>query len=115
MGMGAGGGGVIGAHIRRGDACAASVGYRTPCQPLEAYLVEIEKMAARYGATQVPAPPHKGRCGCTRLRGRSNAHRQHVSRFRVALVLGGGINAIFDVVFEGGCVSWCGRIRRSRI
>jgi hypothetical protein len=32
---GRGGGGVVGVHIRRGDACAASVGYRTPCQPLE--------------------------------------------------------------------------------
>jgi hypothetical protein len=32
---GRGVGGVVGVHIRRGDACAASVGYRTPCQPLE--------------------------------------------------------------------------------
>ena len=40
-------------HIRRGDACAASVGYRTPCQPLEVYVASILEMARRYQTAEV--------------------------------------------------------------
>ena len=46
-------GGVVGVHIRRGDACAASVGYRTPCQPLQVYVEAVLQMVQRYQATDV--------------------------------------------------------------
>jgi hypothetical protein len=46
-------------HIRRGDACAASVGYRTPCQPLEAYLRAAEALAARYDVSEVARAPSR--------------------------------------------------------
>ncbi len=46
-------GGVIGVHIRRGDACAASVGYRTPCQPLAAYVDAVLVLARTYRTSQV--------------------------------------------------------------
>ena len=40
-------------HIRRGDACAASVGYRTPCQPLQVYVEAVVRMARRYNTSDV--------------------------------------------------------------
>ena len=44
---------VIGVHIRRGDACEASVGYRTPCQPSSRFVESIQTMIDMFVATQV--------------------------------------------------------------
>jgi len=53
LGLGRSGGQVIGVHVRHGDACEASTGYRTPCQPVEAYMKEVKVMASMYGVKEV--------------------------------------------------------------
>ena len=53
LGLGRSGGQVIGVHVRHGDACEASTGYRTPCQPVEAYMKEVKIIASTYGVREV--------------------------------------------------------------
>jgi hypothetical protein len=44
---------VIGLHVRYGDGCLPNQMHRPPCEPIESYMEELRRMAARYSVSRV--------------------------------------------------------------